>query len=116
MLKIVSAENVEGEWTNVEEVPFNSNEYRCTQPAMSADVLELYFFFILTGSIGQSDIYKVAIIANHASYGQPVNLGKPVNTEGRESFPFVSADNRLYFSSDGHLGLGGLDFFQLDLS
>lgn len=116
ILKIFRAENVEGKWTNVEELPFNSNEYSCTHPAMSPDERELYFSSNMPGTIGQSDIYKVAIMANHASYGQPVNLGKPVNTEGRESFPFVSADNRLYFSSDGHLGLGGLDFFQLDLS
>ena len=116
ILKIYRAENVDGKWTNVEELPFNSNEYSCAHPALSPDETELYFSSNMPGTIGQSDIYRVSITGNHTVFGQPINLGKPVNTEGRESFPFVSADNRLYFSSDGHLGLGGLDFFQFKLS
>src|SRR5690606_16931743 len=116
ILKIYKAENVDGKWTNVEELPFNSDAYSCTHPALSPDETALYFSSNMPGIVCQSDIYKVSIMANHTNYGQPINLGKPVNTEGRESFPFVSADNRLYFSSDGHLGLGGLDFFQFKLS
>ncbi|HLV46907.1 MAG TPA: OmpA family protein [Flavobacterium sp.] len=116
ILKIYKAENVDGKWTNVEELPFNSDAYSCTHPALSPDETALYFSSNMPGTVGQSDIYKVSITANHTVFGQPMNLGKPVNTEGRESFPFVSADNRLYFSSDGHLGLGGLDFFQFKLS
>lgn len=62
------------------------------------------------GTIGQSDLYKVAINTD-GSFGTPINLGKEINTEGRETFPFVTKDNQLYFASDGHPGLGGLDIF-----
>lgn len=116
LLKIFKAENIDGKWSNVEELPFNSDTYSCAHPALSPDESELYFSSDMPGSIGQSDIFKVSIQSNHTNYGRPINLGAPINTEGRESFPFISADNQLYFSSDGHMGLGGLDFFEIDLT
>jgi len=64
----------------------------------------------MPGGNGDSDIYKVAINAD-GSFGTPQNLGATVNTEGKEVFPFVAQDGTLYFSSDGHLGIGGLDVF-----
>jgi outer membrane protein OmpA-like peptidoglycan-associated protein len=64
----------------------------------------------MPGTIGQSDIFKVAINYD-GSFGIPENLGNVINTEGRETFPFITDDNELYFSSDGHPGLGGLDVF-----
>ncbi len=64
----------------------------------------------MPGTKGQSDIFKVDILENE-TYGTPVNIGGGINTEGRETFPFISADNELYFASDGHPGLGGLDIF-----
>lgn len=102
-------------WTDITELPFNGNGYSCAHPALSPDEKTLYFSSDMPGSIGESDIYKVAIYNNHSSYSSPVNLGKPINTEAKENFPFVSKDGILYFSSNGHLGLGGLDLFQYNL-
>ncbi|MGC4041407.1 MAG: OmpA family protein [Flavobacterium sp.] len=110
LLKIYKATLDGDNWTNVTELPFNSDEYSVAHPALSTDEKTLYFSSNMPGSIGQSDIYKVAINAD-GTFGTPENLGKTINTEGRETFPFVSPDNELYFSSDGHPGLGGLDVF-----
>src|SRR5690606_14073192 len=62
------------------------------------------------GGFGDADIWKVTIHSD-GTFGEPINLGPTVNTEGRESFPFVSSENELYFASNGKLGLGGLDIF-----
>lgn len=113
-LKIYKAEFINGKWTNITELPFNSNEYSCAHPALSPDEKTLFFASDMHGTFGDSDIVKVSILGNN-SYGEPVNLGNKVNTEGRETFPFVTSNNELYFSSNGHLGLGGLDIFYLDL-
>jgi outer membrane protein OmpA-like peptidoglycan-associated protein len=61
-------------------------------------------------SMGQSDLFKVKINED-GSYSIPENLGKTINTEGKETFPFITDENELYFSSDGYPGLGGLDIF-----
>jgi len=98
------------QWTNITEVPFNSNEYSVAHPALSADEKTLYFASNMPGSLGQSDLYKVAINAD-GTFGTPTNLGNVINTEGRETFPMVTSDGELYFASDGHPGLGGLDVF-----
>ena len=70
----------------------------------------LYFSSNMPGGYGQYDIYK-AKINEDGSIGDPLNLGQKINTEGQEGFPFMSEDKIIYFSSDGHLGLGGLDVF-----
>lgn len=110
LLKIYKATLVNNRWTNVTELPFNSNNFSTAHPALSPDEQTLYFVSDRPGTIGQSDLYKVAINSN-GTYGEPINLGVEINTEGRETFPFVTKDNQLYFASDGHPGLGGLDVF-----
>lgn len=110
LLKIYKAKLVNGEWTNIEELPFNNDEYSVAHPALSPDNKTLYFASDMPGTMGDADIWKVEI-KEDGTYGKPVNLGPTVNTEGRESFPFVSEKNELYFSSTGKLGLGGLDIF-----
>ncbi len=110
LLKIYKAELKGGKWTNVKSLPFNSDLYSVAHPALSTDENTLYFASNMPGTIGQLDIFKVSINGND-SYGTPVNLGSTINTEGRETFPFISADNELYFATDGHPGLGGLDVF-----
>ncbi|WP_430410635.1 OmpA family protein [Kordia sp.] len=100
----------DGEWSNVEPLPFNNDEYSVGHPTVSADGKTLYFASDMPGGLGQSDIYKVAI-NDDGSFGEPENLGAAINTEGREFFPFISSNGTLYFSSDGHLGIGGLDVF-----
>lgn len=110
LLKIYKATLVNNRWTNVTELPFNSNNFSTAHPALSPDEQTLYFASDRPGTIGQSDLYKVAINSK-GTYGEPINLGAEINTEGRETFPFVTKDNQLYFASDGHPGLGGLDIF-----
>ncbi|MBO9586916.1 MAG: OmpA family protein [Flavobacterium sp.] len=110
LLKLYKAEFIENEWKNVVELPFNSDQYSTAHPALSIDEKTLYFASDMPGTLGQSDIYKVAI-NNDGTFGTPENLGPTINTEGRETFPFISGDNELYFASDGRPGLGGLDIF-----
>ncbi|MBK5214473.1 MAG: OmpA family protein [Flavobacteriaceae bacterium] len=97
-------------WTNVVELPFNSGEYSVAHPALSPDEKRLYFSSDMPGTLGMSDLWYVEILGND-TYGKPVNLGPGINTEARESFPFISDKNNLYFSSDGRSGLGGYDIF-----
>jgi hypothetical protein len=66
----------------------------------------------MPGTIGLSDLFKTQI-NDDGTFGTPVNLGNSINTEGRETFPFVNDDNEIYFASDGHPGLGGLDILYL---
>ena len=110
LLKLYKATLKAKTWGDVKELPFDSNEYSTAHPALSPDEKTLYFASDMPGTLGQSDLYKV-IINEDGSFGAPINLGSEINTEGRETFPFVSEDNELYFSSDGQPGLGGLDIF-----
>jgi len=108
LIKIYKATLENNKW-NITELPFNSDNYSTGHPALSPDEKTLYFASDMPGTFGQSDIYKVSITGN--SYGSPVNLGKTINTEGKETFPYVTSENEIYFASDGHPGLGGLDVF-----
>ncbi len=110
LFKIYKAKLIDKEWNNVEELPFDSDNYSVAHPALSPDEKTLYFASDMPGTKGQSDIFKCKIDDN-GNYGIPENLGTKINTAGRESFPFVSEENELYFASDGHPGLGGLDIF-----
>lgn len=101
-------------WSKPLVLPFNSDDYQVAHPALSPDEKTLYFSSDMPGSVGRSDIYKVAILGDDA-YGTPVNLGMSINTEGKETFPFISSNNNLYFASDGRPGLGGLDLFKAQL-
>jgi len=107
-LKLYMAHKKNGKW-NVEELPFNSNEYSVAHPALSPNEKTLYFSSDMPGGKGMSDLYKVTIGAE--GFGNPERLSDAVNTEGRETFPFVAQNGNLYFASDGHVGLGGLDVF-----
>ena len=111
MEKIYKAELINGEWTNIKELPFTNDNYKTAHPALSPDEKTMYFASDMPGSFGNSDLYKVSIDSN-GNFGKPENLGPTINTEGRETFPFVDADNNLFFASDGHPGLGGLDIFE----
>jgi outer membrane protein OmpA-like peptidoglycan-associated protein len=113
-LQIFKAELVEGKWTNVTALPFNSPNYSVEHPALSADEKVLYFSSDMPGTLGSFDIFSVNI--NKGAFDTPKNLGPVVNTNKREQFPFVSEDNKLYFSSDGHLGYGSLDVFVSEIS
>jgi outer membrane protein OmpA-like peptidoglycan-associated protein/tetratricopeptide (TPR) repeat protein len=114
LLKLYKATFEDSKWGRVEELPFNSNQYSCAHPALSPDDSILYFASDMPGTIGLSDIFKVTINKN-GSFGVPQNLGTTINTESRETFPFISDENELIFASDGQLGFGGLDVFSVKI-
>ena len=114
-VKIYKASLVNGEWDNITELPFNNNESSFAHPALSLDEKTMYFASDMDGTTGYSDIYKVKR-NDDGSFGSPENLGSEINTTGRESFPSIDKDGNLYFASDGHLGLGGLDLFKANIN
>ncbi|MBL4888203.1 MAG: PD40 domain-containing protein [Flavobacteriaceae bacterium] len=111
LLKLYRSKLIGNSWSEAEELPFNSNEYSVAHPALSPDGKTLYFASDMPGGKGLSDLYKVAIEGD--GFGTPENLDSTINTEGRETFPFIDAKGNLYYSSDGHVGLGGLDIFMI---
>ncbi len=110
LLKLYKATLKNGIWTDIVELPFSSDDYSVSHPSLSADGTKLYFASDMPGTLGQSDLFVVDVFGD-GTYGEPKNLGNHINTEGRETFPYISDSGRLYFSSDGHVGLGGLDIF-----
>ncbi|WP_299213402.1 OmpA family protein [uncultured Dokdonia sp.] len=114
-LKIYKAvKNDKNKWSDIEELPFSSDEYTIAHPALSPDEKRLYFSSDMPGTFGDADLWYVTI-QEDGTYGAPVNLGDQINTEGRESYPFICDENDLYFASNGHLGLGGLDIFKASI-
>ena len=112
-LKLYSATKSGNEWNEVKEMSFNSNEYSVGHPSLSPDGKTLYFASDMPGGLGGTDLYKVAVDST-GNFGTPENLGEPVNTEFDETFPFMDTDGTLYFSSNGHAGLGLFDIFRLE--
>ncbi|CCH53752.1 OmpA/MotB domain protein [Fibrisoma limi BUZ 3] len=112
-LKLYSAVNKNGKWTDVQDLPFNSAEYSVGHPAFTPDNTRMYFVSDMPGGYGGTDVYVVEF--NNGQWGTPVNMGKEINTEGNEMFPYVDENGNLYFASDGHEGLGGLDIFYAEL-
>lgn len=108
-LKIYKATLIDGKWDNIKELPFNSNHFSNGHPALSEDETKLYFASDRSGGKGGSDIYYVDI--ENGKFGKPKNLGSVVNTNKNEKFPFINSEGALFFSSDGHAGLGLLDVF-----
>lgn len=110
-LKIYRSVKSDGEWSTATEVSFNSNEYSTGHPALSPDGKQLYFVSDMPGTIGGTDIFVVDV-GDDGSFSEPRNLGPDINTEGKEMFPFIN-ESKLYFSSDGHVGIGGLDIYEV---
>jgi outer membrane protein OmpA-like peptidoglycan-associated protein/tetratricopeptide (TPR) repeat protein len=112
-LKIYKAEFVKGEWTNVKELPYpiNSDGFSSAHPALNSDETELYFASDRNNKFGNSDLYVVSLKKGANVGNDLTKLGDEINTLGRETYPFVDASGILYFSSDGHPGLGGLDVY-----
>ena len=109
-MQIMRGTIVRNELMNVQSLSFNSKDYSCGHPALSPDGRYLYFTSNMPGGFGESDIYVVDLNNDGDVLSDPMNLGPAINTRGREMFPFI-VDDILYFSSDGHYGLGGLDVF-----
>jgi outer membrane protein OmpA-like peptidoglycan-associated protein len=111
-LKIYRAEMPEYEWTNFEMLPFNIEGYAIENPVLSPDDKTIYFSSNMPGSKGGYDIFSVTINED-GTYSAPQNLGSEINTHKDERFPYIMGDNSaLYFSSNGHYNLGGLDVFE----
>ena len=110
VLHLYKSINQEGQWSEAEPLSVNGDNYSVKNPSVSADGSTLYFASDKADGYGKFDIYSAAIDEN-GSVGEATNLGQKLNTEGQEMFPFISTSNTLYFSSNGHLGLGGLDVF-----
>ncbi len=103
------SKKVDGKWSEPVELPFNSTSYSVGHPTLSKDGKTLYFSSNMPGGYGASDLYKASY--DGTSWGEPINLGKTINTPGNEVFPYIAKDGKLYFSSEGHQTLGGLDVF-----
>lgn len=115
--RIYRARREGANWTNPQEIPItNDSLVTVGHPAISPDELELYFVSNMDGSIGERDIWVVRRDGPNSDFGRPENLGEPVNTKGSEMFPYVHEDGSIYFASDGHPGLGGLDIFRSQLT
>jgi hypothetical protein len=111
-LKIFKAEMIDYAWLNFEMLPFNQEGYAIENPVLSPDNKIIYFSANIPGSKGGYDLFSVTINEN-GTYTAPKNLGSEINTHKDEKFPYIMADNSaLYFSSNGHYNLGGLDIFE----
>lgn len=114
-LKLYTARWGNGDWTNVQELPFNSDEFSTAHPTLSKDGSLLYFVSDAPKGFGGKDLYVSRW--EGGQWSTPINLGKEINTRSDEVFPFVDARGNLYFSSAGRKGgLGGLDLYYAILS
>lgn len=112
ILKLMTAEEVGGKWENIEELSINSDDYSCAHPCLYRDSL-LFFVSDMPGGVGGKDIYMATV--QGAECGEVQNLGETINTVFDELFPVMSDDGHLYFASNGHVGLGGLDVFVTEM-
>lgn len=109
-----SSKTANGSWSVPEELSINEKSFSVAHPSLDINKNVLYFSSDKQGGYGDSDIYGVNIDSD-GNLGIPYNLGTQINTPGKETFPFITNDNELYFSSNGHSGLGGLDVYYVDL-
>ena len=114
VLKIYEAHHGKYDWENVTELPFNSDEYTCVHPSLSADGQRLFFASDMPGGYGGMDLYFVE--KRPGGWSKPINMGRDVNTPSNEVFPYIHDSGTLFFSSNGHGGEGGLDIFEIDIS
>ncbi len=108
-LKVFYADKKGTEWGELQSLPFNSDEYSVLHPAISPSGKRLYFASDMPGGFGGMDVYYSE--KENGRWNPPVNLGPNVNNEGHQAFPFIAPDGKIYFASDGHVGLGGYDIY-----
>ena len=110
-LKAYKAELIGGKWTNIQEFPFNSDEYSVGHPCMNTEGNIIYFVSDMPGGAGGTDIWMTK--KKGEDWMDPVNMGDKINSPGDEMFPWISSNGVMYFSSNGKGGLGGLDIFRV---
>lgn len=110
--QILYAKQSDQGWLTPKELELAADSMIVAHPAISADGTELYFVSNIPGGNGGLDIWKLTREAGSDDWSAPINLGTPINTPGNEMFPYIHPDGTLYFSSDGHPGMGGLDIFK----
>lgn len=109
-LEILEATRVGDKWKVTKPFVYNNKNYSVGHPFFNEKQNQLYFISDMPGGYGGTDIYVCEKLGD--SWGQPINLGPKINSEKNEMFPFIGSDSVLYFSSEGHIGLGGLDIFK----
>jgi outer membrane protein OmpA-like peptidoglycan-associated protein/tetratricopeptide (TPR) repeat protein len=114
-LNLFYAYKTEKGYKNARPFLFNDREYSCGHGSISADGKRVYFASDMPGGFGGVDIYYTELKAD-SSWSDPVNLGPVINTKGNEMFPFIHETNQLFFASNGHVGLGGLDVFVVSMN
>jgi outer membrane protein OmpA-like peptidoglycan-associated protein len=112
-LAIYFSELVNGEWSEPKPFQFNSPKYNTGHAVFAENDQAIYFVSDMEGGYGGADIY-VSRKQKNGDWGVPVNIGPTVNTSQQELFPFA-LNETLYFSSNGHFGLGGLDVYSYSL-
>lgn len=110
-LKLYSSKHTDNYWEEPVELNINSEEFASCHPTLSLDGRRLYFSSDRKGGYGGMDIWVSEKLGN--KWTEPKNLGPSVNTSGQEVFPFIAEDETLYFASNGHRGIGGLDIFAI---
>ena len=104
-----------GEWSEAIKLNLGDSAYNYLYPAISSDGLTLYFSSDLPDSEGDYDIFMSTRASVDGAFGKAVNVGKGINTEGKDVYPVLRNDTCMYFSSTGHRGMGGLDLFRSEL-
>ena len=99
-------------WATPEKIDLLPDSLIAAHPSISQDGLTLYFVSDMPGGYGGKDIYKVTRTNRQAEWSKPENLGPDINTKDNEEFPYIRDNGTLYFASDGHIGMGGLDIFK----
>lgn len=112
-LELFESRKKDEKWGKPVPLPFNDKEYSVGHGSLSKDGNTLYFVSDMPGSYGGTDIYRSERKKN-GNWGEPVHLGEEINTSGNEMFPYFHPDSVLFFASNGHPGLGGLDMFYND--
>ncbi|MDD3876447.1 MAG: OmpA family protein [Bacteroidales bacterium] len=111
-LEIYSSDYSNGTWTEPKPFAYNkAEEYSVGHPALAPDGSIMYFASDMPGGFGGTDLYY-SILNIDGTWSIPQNAGESVNTSGNEVFPYVEKNGTLYFSSNGHPGMGGLDIFK----
>jgi peptidoglycan-associated lipoprotein len=109
---IMTSTRTGDKWSDPKNIGLLPDSLVAAHPAVSPDGLTLFFVSDISGGFGRKDIWKASRMQQGGTWGKPENIGPDINTQGDELFPYVREDGSLYFASDGHIGMGGLDIFK----